>query len=57
MLALSVLSIGYNLRDAVVFGKNVIVTGASRGKGLMIASGFVSSGANVFITSRDRNGL
>jgi NAD(P)-dependent dehydrogenase (short-subunit alcohol dehydrogenase family) len=38
-----------------VTGKNVLVTGSSRGIGLMIASGFASSGANVLITSRDEN--
>lgn len=36
-----------------VAGKNVLVTGSSRGIGFMIASGFVSAGANVLITSRD----
>jgi len=36
-----------------VAGKNVLVTGGSRGIGLMIASGFLSAGANVLITSRD----
>jgi NAD(P)-dependent dehydrogenase (short-subunit alcohol dehydrogenase family) len=36
-----------------VTGKNVLVTGSSRGIGLMIASGFASAGANVLITSRD----
>jgi len=38
-----------------VAGKNVLVTGGSRGIGLMIASGFLSGGANVLITSRDGN--
>jgi len=36
-----------------VAGKNVLVTGGSRGIGEMIAGGFASSGANVIITSRD----
>mmetsp|Transcript_10316 Transcript_10316/g.28363 ORF Transcript_10316/g.28363 Transcript_10316/m.28363 type:complete len:138 (-) Transcript_10316:2426-2839(-) len=36
-----------------VSGKNVLVTGGSRGVGLMIAKGFVNAGANVLITSRD----
>lgn len=38
-----------------VNGKNVLVTGSSRGIGLMIASGFASAGANVLITSRDES--
>jgi NAD(P)-dependent dehydrogenase (short-subunit alcohol dehydrogenase family) len=38
-----------------VTGKNVLVTGSSRGIGLMIASGFASAGANVLITSRDES--
>lgn len=36
-----------------VAGKNVLVTGGSRGIGLMIAKGFVQAGANVILTSRD----
>ena len=36
-----------------VSGKNVLVTGGSRGIGLMIAKGFAQNGANVLITSRD----
>jgi len=40
-----------------VAGKNVLVTGSSRGIGLMIASGFASAGANVLITSRDESAL
>jgi NAD(P)-dependent dehydrogenase (short-subunit alcohol dehydrogenase family) len=35
-----------------VAGKNVLVTGSSRGIGLMIAKGFVNAGANVLVTSR-----
>jgi NAD(P)-dependent dehydrogenase (short-subunit alcohol dehydrogenase family) len=35
-----------------VAGKNVLVTGGSRGIGLMIAKGFVNAGANVLLTSR-----
>lgn len=35
-----------------VAGKNVLVTGGSRGIGLMIAQGFVNAGANVVLTSR-----
>ena len=38
-----------------VSGKNILVTGSSRGIGLMIASGFAHAGANVLITSRDEN--
>ena len=36
-----------------VVGKRVLVTGGSRGIGLMIAKGFVNGGAEVLITSRD----
>jgi len=36
-----------------VAGKNVLVTGGSRGIGFMIASGFFKAGANVLLTSRD----
>jgi NAD(P)-dependent dehydrogenase (short-subunit alcohol dehydrogenase family) len=36
-----------------VSGKNVLVTGGSRGIGYMIAKGYVRAGANVIITSRD----
>jgi NAD(P)-dependent dehydrogenase (short-subunit alcohol dehydrogenase family) len=35
-----------------VEGKNVLVTGGSRGIGLMIARGFVAAGARVWISSR-----
>jgi NAD(P)-dependent dehydrogenase (short-subunit alcohol dehydrogenase family) len=35
-----------------VSGKNVLVTGGSRGIGLMIARGFVDAGAKVWISSR-----
>ncbi|HEX6968635.1 MAG TPA: SDR family oxidoreductase [Micromonosporaceae bacterium] len=35
-----------------VAGKSVLVTGGSRGIGLMIARGFVEAGAEVFISSR-----
>jgi len=35
-----------------VAGKNVLVTGGSRGIGLMIARGFVAAGAHVWISSR-----
>ncbi|GAX17907.1 hypothetical protein FisN_18Hh113 [Fistulifera solaris] len=38
-----------------VTGKNVLVTGGSRGIGEMIAQGFAAAGANVLITSRDEN--
>ena len=36
-----------------VVGKNVVVTGGSRGIGWMIAKGFAQAGANVLLTSRD----
>ncbi|KAL9188983.1 hypothetical protein ACHAXT_011473 [Thalassiosira profunda] len=36
-----------------VAGKNVLVTGGSRGIGLMIAGTFAKHGANVLLTSRD----
>jgi len=36
-----------------VAGKNVVITGGSRGIGYMIAKGFVNAGANVLLTSRD----
>jgi NAD(P)-dependent dehydrogenase (short-subunit alcohol dehydrogenase family) len=36
-----------------VAGKNVLVTGGSRGIGYMIAKGFTQAGANVILTSRD----
>eukprot|EP00548_Thalassiothrix_antarctica_P016958 CAMPEP_0194195416 /NCGR_PEP_ID=MMETSP0154-20130528/76124_1 /TAXON_ID=1049557 /ORGANISM="Thalassiothrix antarctica, Strain L6-D1" /LENGTH=313 /DNA_ID=CAMNT_0038919947 /DNA_START=54 /DNA_END=991 /DNA_ORIENTATION=- len=36
-----------------VVGKNVLVTGGSRGIGYMIAKGYVNAGANVILTSRD----
>ena len=35
-----------------VAGKNVLVTGGSRGIGLMIVKGFLKAGANVLLTSR-----
>ena len=38
-----------------VAGKNVLVTGGSRGIGYMIAKGFSDAGANVLISSRDEN--
>lgn len=36
-----------------VAGRNVLVTGGSRGIGFMIAQGFAAAGANVVLTSRD----
>lgn len=36
-----------------VSGKNVLITGGSRGIGLMMAKGFSAAGANVLLTSRD----
>jgi len=36
-----------------VAGKNVLITGSSRGIGLMIAKGFACAGANIYLTSRD----
>jgi NAD(P)-dependent dehydrogenase (short-subunit alcohol dehydrogenase family) len=38
-----------------VSGKNVLVTGGSRGIGLMISKAFADAGANVLLTSRDEN--
>lgn len=38
-----------------VTGKNVLVTGGSRGIGLMIAKGFLNAGANVLLTSRSED--
>jgi len=38
-----------------VDGKNVLITGGSRGIGEMIARGYVENGANVFISSRKAN--
>lgn len=38
-----------------VAGKNVLVTGGSRGIGLMIAKNFVAAGANVLLTSRSED--
>ncbi|KAL7570240.1 hypothetical protein ACA910_020664 [Epithemia clementina (nom. ined.)] len=38
-----------------VAGKNVLVTGGSRGIGYMIAKGFREQGANVLLTSRSEN--
>ncbi len=35
-----------------VKGKTVVITGGSRGIGLMMARGFVENGARVYITSR-----
>ncbi|HTQ13608.1 MAG TPA: SDR family NAD(P)-dependent oxidoreductase [Rhizomicrobium sp.] len=36
-----------------ISGKTAVITGGSRGIGLMIARGFVAAGAKVYITSRD----
>ena len=38
-----------------VAGKNVLITGGSRGIGLMIAKGFTEHGANVLLTSRSED--
>ena len=38
-----------------VAGKNVLVTGGSRGIGLMIAKNFTAAGANVLLTSRSED--
>lgn len=38
-----------------VAGKNVLVTGGSRGIGKMICKGFADAGANVLLTSRDES--
>ena len=38
-----------------VQGKNVLITGGSRGIGLMIAKNFVAAGANVLLTSRSED--
>ena len=38
-----------------VKGKNVLITGGSRGIGLMIAKSFVAAGANVLLTSRSED--
>jgi NAD(P)-dependent dehydrogenase (short-subunit alcohol dehydrogenase family) len=40
-----------------VAGKNVVVTGGSRGIGLMIASGFLAAGARVLISARKADAL
>lgn len=40
-----------------VAGKNVVVTGASRGLGMHIAEGYVRAGANVVITGRHQDVL
>ena len=38
-----------------VAGKNILITGGSRGIGLMIANSYFKAGANIFLTSRDAN--
>ena len=42
----------FSVRDKVV-----LVTGAGRGIGLMIAAGFIENGATVFISGRDEKTL
>ena len=38
-------------------GKNVFITGGSRGLGLLLAAEFLRAGANVAISARDRGEL
>lgn len=45
--------LGFKIGDIFsVEGKNILITGGSRGIGEMIARGFVENGANVYISSR-----
>ena len=53
MVAANTAQLQYLSRLFSVAGRNVLVTGGSRGIGLMIAQGFAQAGAQVLLTSRD----